>query len=173
MKDFIKKYQNHKMFTNINIVLASLILAIWVNFLLIDWTNISQNLKASVLNSQVWNELADIYLKNINWEIFLISNKNINNINSLSLSITYNPENTTVSEISSDFGEVLNLWNTPWMNSIILNAKSWKNIISWDKILKMSISKKNQNSENINILNANFSDTKKEQYLLSTSWITF
>jgi hypothetical protein len=173
MKDFIKRYQNHKMFTNLNIVLVSLVLAVWINFLLIDWTNIGQNLKTSVLDSTTSKQVADLYFKNIDWELYLISNKNLNDINTLSLSVSYNPEITNIIEITSEFWEILNLWTTPWINSIILNTESGKNIVIWDKILKIHASKKTQNSENINIVNANFTDIKKEQYLLSTSGITF
>jgi len=173
MKDFIKKYQNYKLFTNINIILASLVLAIWINFLLIDWTNIGQSLKTSVLDSQVGNKLADIYLQKTNNDIFLIANRNIKDINTLSLSLNYNPENLTITEMNSELWQIAKLWNTPWINSIIVSTKAPKDIKKGDTIIKIIYTKKLQISENINLVNANFSDVNNEQYLLSTSGITF
>lgn len=173
MKDFIKKYQNHKLMTNINIILASLILAIFLNFFVIDSTNIWQSLKTSILNSKVWEEKADLYLQKIDNELFLVANKNMNNLDVLSLSLIYNPDNVSISEIRSELWEIANLWNEEWIKTIILSTDKAKNITRWERILKIVTSKKEEKSENINIVNANFTDSNKWQFLLSTSGITF
>jgi len=39
--------------------------------------------------------------------------------------------------------------------------------------LKLNINKNEENPENINILNANFKDAEGEQFLFSTSGLTF
>lgn len=173
MKDFIKKYQNHKLLSNINIVLASLVIALWINFFILDWTDIWKSIKTSVLNADIWVETADISIQKIDNDFFIVANKNISNMNSLSLGIIYNPENITISELSSDIWEVSNIWNTPWNNSIIIIANKTQNIKNWDKLMKIVANKKNETSENINLINANFTDSEKQQYLLSTSGITF
>lgn len=173
MRDFIKKYQNHKLITNVNIVLASLVLAVIINVFLIDWTNIWQSLKTSVLNSKVWNEKADIFIQKIDNELFLIANKNMSNLDTLSLSIIYNPENISLSNIRSELWQIADISNTDWISSIILTTDKSKNIVRWDKLIKIVTNKKEEKTENINIVNANFSDNNKGQYLLSTSGITF
>lgn len=172
MKDFIKKYQNHKFMTNVNIVLASLVLATLLNVFVIDGT-IWQSLKTSILNSNVSNEKADVFIKKINNELFLVANKNMNNLNTLALSISYNPENITLSDIKSELWQIANISNTDWISSVILTTDKPKNIVKWDKLLQIITSKKEEKTENINIVNANFSDDNKGQYLLSTSGITF
>lgn len=173
MKDFIKKYQNHKLLTNLNIILASLVLAVWINFFLVDGTNIGQSLKASVLNSQIWTETADVYLKKIDNDIYLVTNKNIVDLNNFSISFSYNPEYVEIFDISSQLWQVANLWENQGINSIILNIQSPVNLNRWDNILKVWVNKKIETTENLNILNANFSDSENNQFLLSTSGITF
>lgn len=173
MKDIISKYKKNKLLTNVNIILTSLVLAFWINFVLIDWTDLGQNLKTSVLNSQTQEAKSDISIENIENELFIISNKNINNLESLSLSLVYNPENINISEINSNYWDIINLSNIEWINSLILTSEKEINIKSWDKLIKISLNKKEEKSENINILNANFKDNTWEHFLLSTSWITF
>ncbi len=173
MKDFIKKYQNHKLMTNVNIVIASLVLAVLINVFVVDWTNIGQSLKTSVLNSKVGVEKADIYLQKIDNELFLVANKNMANLDNLSLSIIYNPENVTITDIRSELWQIANLSNDKWISSIILSTDKVKNISRWEKVLKIVTNKKEEKSENINIVNANFTDNNKWQFLLSTSGITF
>ncbi len=173
MKDFIKKYQKHRLFSNLNIVLASFVLAFWINFLLIDNTQVWEYLKVSVLNSNVVNETSDLSINKIENDFYIVSNKNINNITSLSFSLAYNPENVTVTDLNSNIWNVTNLSNTSWINSIILTTQTPTNIKIWDKLLKLNINKNEENPENINILNANFKDAEGEQFLFSTSGLTF
>ena len=173
MKNILSKYRKNKLFSNISIIMVSLVLAIWINLFLIDWSNLSQFLKTSVINSEISEQKADISLNNINSDIYLISNKQINNINNLSLSLSYNPKNISIQNIESSFWNVLNLWNTPWFNSIILTIDKSYNIKKWDKLLKINTLKKEKIAENLNIINANFKDIDWETYLLSTSWINF
>jgi|SaaInlStandDraft_6_1057023.scaffolds.fasta_scaffold02078_6 hypothetical protein len=173
MKDIIKKYHKHKLFTNLNIVLVSLVMAIWINFFLVDWTQIWQNLKASVLNTQVNENLSDISIENIDNSLYIVANRNMSKINNLSFSISYNQKNVTISDINSEIWDIVNLSNTPWINSIILSTDILTNIKVWDKIVKISHEKTEQVSENINLSNANFTDWDGKHKTLSTSWITF
>lgn len=173
MNNFLKKIKNKKYFSNTNIIIISLIVAIFINFFILNWSQIEQNLKASIINSQLWINQWDIYLsKNERW-INMLTNKSINDMNNFSFTINYNPKNITIISIESTFWEIAILWDTPWMNLIMLTANNIKNIKKWDKILKINIKKNKEISENINITNANFSDYKNEKYLLTTSWITF
>lgn len=173
MKDIIKKYQNQKLFSNLNIILTSLVLAFWINYFLVDWTDIGKNLKTSVLNSKTIENKSDLSIEKNENEFFIISNNDINQISNLSLSLAYNPENISITDMNSSFWDIINLSNTPWFSSIILTTEKVIDIKRWDKLIKLNVEKKEETTENINVLNANFKDINEEQFLLSTSWITF
>jgi hypothetical protein len=62
MKDILKKYKKHIIISNIGIIAASFVVAIGVNFFLIDGTQIGQNLKANVIESIEAKNKADIFV---------------------------------------------------------------------------------------------------------------
>ena len=182
MQDIFKKYKNHKMVLNIWMIISSLFLAFIINFLFIDSTNIWKNLKTSLLNSKNIEIKSDIYLnktsKNIPWlnnsfDIEILAWKNINNPETLSLSLVYNSENIIIENILSEDIEVIKMWENKWLDSIIINFKNNKNISINQKIIELKIKKLKEKTENINIINANFKDSTWEIYLLTTSWLTF
>jgi hypothetical protein len=173
MKDILKKYKKHKTFTNIGIVVTSLVLAIWFNLFLIDGSNLGNSMKASVLETKIKNNRADIYWEYSENTIKVFSSKNMNNVKNLSLSFTYNPVNVEIISKTSDSAEIIELSNENGINTIVLNYNQEKNILKNDTILSI-YSKKTENiSEQLNIFNANFTDTTSENFLLSTSGITF
>ena len=173
MQDILKKYKNHKIITNLWMIISSLILAFAINFLLIDSTNIWKNLKTSLLNSNNIEIKSDIYLNKTSDNIEILAGKVINNPETLSLSLIYNPENIIIENILSEDLEVIRMWETKWLDSIIINFKNnWK-ISKHQKIIEFKTKKIKEKTENINIINANFKDTTWEIYLLTTSWITF
>ena len=173
MKNIIKKYNKNKKISNTKLILTSLVLAFWINFLLIDWTSIWKNIKTSVLNSNIEINTSDISIINKDNSLLIISNKKITNLKNLSFSILYNPDNVSIESIKSDLWDIINLSNTKWINSVILSSENWVNIEKWNIITIINAQKKTNISENINIINANFKDIDSEQYFLSTSWITF
>lgn len=172
--DIIKKYKKHKKMSNLSIVAISLVIALSVNFLIIDGTNIQKNLKTSVIENQIENDLWDVYLEN-NWnDIILKTNKNINNITNLSFSISYNPENVEIDKIISKYSaEISDISNVKWLNTLILDFAEQNNLNSQEKILTIKTSKKENKTENINIINANFTDSVNNTYELSTSWVVY
>ena len=48
-----------------------------------------------------------------------------------------------------------------------------KNIIKGEKISLLEINKNKNKTENVNIVEANFTDNSGNTYALSTSWVTF
>lgn len=173
MKDILKKYKNSILISNTWIIVTSLIVALWINFFIIDWTSLWTNLKTSILNANSVENKADIYLENTENKMILKANKDMKAIKNISLSITSNPENVIIKNILNTENQIVNIWNEDWINSVILNFNNSKNINSWETILEFDTEKKTQKSENINIINANFTDETWEMYNLSTSWITF
>jgi hypothetical protein len=74
-------------------VVTSLVLAIGINFLLIDDSNIGNTMKANILEVKSQSEQSDIYgLKNSN-TIDFYSNQDMNNVKNIAVSMTYNPNN--------------------------------------------------------------------------------
>lgn len=173
MTDILKKYKKHKLLSNINIVIASLVLAIWINFFLVDWTDIGKNLKTSVLDSETNIEYkSDIYLEKTNNTISIYTSKKLEATENISFSIVYNPGNIEIQEVNSNFTKT-ELNNTPGISSIILDTGWSIDIEKNTKIANIYFNKKEEKTENVNIINANFKDKSWEIYLLSTSWITF
>ena len=173
MKDIFKKYKRHTLISNLWVVAASLVLAFGINVFLIDGTQLGQNLKANVLQPINTEVQADIFLER-EWENFIIRNsQNINKAVNLSLSLIYNWDNIDISDVSSQYGNIIELQNEPGINSIILNLDSWVDIKQNENIISFSAIKEDETKgEAINLINANFKDNTGELYFLSTSWIT-
>lgn len=174
MKDVIWNYKKNKKLNNLFIVLASLVLALSINFLVFDWNSLTNSLKTNVLESNEAKTKADLYLENNNWNIVLNASKKLNNVTNLSLSLVYNPENVELKDFISSLNSNINHFsNTPWITTIIIDFNSAKTFNSWEEVLKIWINKKENLSEQLNIINANFSDIDNQTYLPTTSWITF
>ena len=100
MKDILKKYKKHKKFTNIGIVVTSLVLAVWFNLFVIDTSDFGNSMRASVLETKIENNRADIYGELSENTINVFSSKNMNDVKNISLSFTYNPNNVEI--VSND-----------------------------------------------------------------------
>jgi len=174
MQDILKKYKKHKLLSNLWVVVTSLIMAAWINFFVIDSTNIGQNIKTSVLNASKNSNLADIYLEKKGDIIELKTSKNINNITSLSFNVSYNPDTLKIEKIiSKKASQVLNLSNTPWVNSVTLTFDNKINLEKYTTIATIKPIKSKNNIENINIFDGSFNDNTIDPSLLTTSWISF
>lgn len=173
MKDIFKKYKKQKKISNIWVVVTSLVLAIGINFLIIDGTGFGNSMKANILEVKTKNQQSDIYAKLNNNIVDIFSNQNIDSVKNISMSLSYNPENVGILLQENEQSEIIRLSDEKWIQSILINYSPEKNIISWEKVFSIEASKLQQKSEQLNIFNANFTDTSGENYLLSTSGITF
>lgn len=173
MKDIFKKYKKQKRFSNVWVVVTSLVLAIGINFLVLEWSNFGNSMKANILEVKTQNQQSDIYatLNNNNVDIF--SNQNMNDVKNISMSLSYNPNNVGLLLNDEENSDIIRLSDEKWIQSILINYTPEKNILAWDKLFSVETSKLNQTSEQLNIFNANFTDSQGENYLLSTSGITF
>lgn len=174
MKDIIKKYKKHNLINNLGILTASLVIAIWVNFFVLDG-QVWNYVKTSVLEAWEKSNIANVYLTNNEGKIKIFSSKNMNNVNELSLSLVYNPENIIVWKIYSTSlaSKITNIANEEGLNTLLIQLDNETNISSWDEILVIETQKWEERTENLNIINANFTDSSWEKYLLSTSGIIF
>jgi len=173
MKDFLKKYHNKKTISNIGIVLTSLVLAFWINFLLIDWTEIWNNLKTSVLDIETTEAKSDLYIENWVNNLIIKNSKDMQQLKNISLWLTYNPSEVEIISIKSKLWEVISLWEkNTWFDTVLVNIEP-KNIIKTDDLFEIETKKLVEKSTQINMINANFKDSSENKYNLSTSWITF
>ena len=130
-------------------------------------------MKANVLEVKTQNEQSDVYgLTNGNI-IDFYSNQNMDNVKNIAISMTYNPSNVWVLLQEDNNWEIMRLSDEKWIQSILINYTPEKNIQAWDTIFSVETSKLKKISEQLNLFNANFTDTSGENYLLSTSGITF
>lgn len=172
MKDFIKKYHKNKLAWNLWVVAASIVTALSINFFLIDWTNVWQNLKASVLNSTenvVQN--GDIYLAN-NWNnAWVFIWKQMSNVDNISFSIVYNPDEIEINSIDSNLWDIINISNEPWISSIIISLEQSRDLNINQEVLNIKYKKYSSEITQINLINSNFSDSDWGKYNLTTSWL--
>jgi hypothetical protein len=173
-KDFIKEYKQRKLIWNLWILALSLVLALWINFYLLDSTETWRNLKASILDINPAEDRADLYLENT-WNQLVMKTPNIfQNPTSLSISLIYNPLVLEIQSITSSFWEVAILWEqNVWSDTILLTMNWTRDIYAWDVIFEVNYNKKEQSSTQLNIVNANFEDIGNDRYELSTEGITF
>jgi len=173
MINFFSKYKKKKAIRTYWIITMSLILALWINFLVLD-SSIWQKLQISVINSWENNKTGDIYLSINNNVTNLIANKDMLWIKSFSLSIAYNPTNVIISEIKTIiWWNMINEENEEWFTTIILNLSTPVDVKKWGSIVSFINTKKEEKLENINLVNVNFTDSTWEVYLLSSSWLEF
>lgn len=174
MQDIIKKYKKHKISSHLGIIVISFIVAFWVNFLLIDWTEIWQNIKASVLNiDNISGPKSDIFFEKENDIVLLKNSKSMKNVKSISFSMIFNPENLSITNLLSKNNQITNIGDENWIKSIIINLDESRNINENENILEFNIEKKDNKTEHLNIVNANFTDDSWEVYMFSTSGISF
>lgn len=173
MKDIFKKYKKQKKISNVWVVVTSLVLAIGIHFLLIDGSDLWNTMKANILEVKSQNQQSDIYASQNGDIIEFYSNQNMNNVKNIAVSLSYNPENVWVLLQENNNWEIIRLSDEKWIQSILISYSPEKNIITWENIFSVETSKLKQVSEQLNVFNANFTDSSGENYLLSTSGITF
>ncbi len=177
--DVIKRYKKDKMMKNIFIICISLLLGFSINSFVLT-SNYWQSLKTNLLET-TWQveQKADFFLENIkdsaNPMVKLRAWKNLDLVNSASFWIVFNPENVEIKDVFSKiyWVNIKKLENEKGIATIILTFVPWTNISLWEDILTFYIVKKEQKTENINILNANFKDSLGKIYELTTSWVAF
>lgn len=172
--DIFSKYKRSKKMNTFSIIAVSLVLALSINIFVLSWSNISSNIKSNILESEKNNNIGDLYFEEKNNDLILKTSNNINNIENISISFAYNPENLEIKNIIPKLNwEVSNISNTPWLNTVIVEYTQNHNIFKNDTILTLEVNKKEEKTENINIISANFTDTEWKSYELSTNWTTF
>lgn len=179
MEDIIEKYKRKNIIKNIWVVITSLALALALNIYLSD-TNFWQNIKWSVIDSS--NDISiksDLFLEKDPkaWEniIILKSAQNISWAKNISFSMVYDKDNVSIKSKLNQipWSEIIDLKNIDWYNTIILNFKLPTDIKSGQEILKIVLDKKENKSENLNLISSNFTDKEDNIYMLSTSGIWF
>ncbi len=173
MSDIISKYKKHNYIKNTWLVTMSFFLALGINFVIQD-TSMWQKLQISVLNSTENLKVWDVFLKKNENKLELLVWKDMKNVKSISFSLTYNPTNVKINSINSTiWWNIINQANEEWLNTLVINFSTPIDIKQADVLLEVTTSKTEEKLENINIINANFTDSNNQVYLLSSSWVEF
>lgn len=180
MDDIIKKYKQERKIKNIIIIASSFLLALWLNFFLMN-SNTSSLLQSSVLNSNLNKPLsADLFFtqknESGNTSIELKNGKKMYQVQSLSFSTMYNPENMQLKDkfLQLENAELLNLVDNDGYNTVIVNFKTPTDIPVNTNIINFIFEKTDTNIlENAQLINANMTDKNGDVFNLSTSWINF
>ena len=174
MKDVIGKYSKRKKISNLGIIVSSLIIALSINFLVLDWNNLTNSLKTNVMESSEIGNKADLYLENNDWSLTLNTSKNLNNIKNITFSFIYNPENVEIIELVSDLNSsISNFSNVNGITTVIIDFPTPVTFNKNEQVLKVNTKKIENISEQLNIINANFLDIDEQTYLPTTSGVTF
>jgi len=168
-----KQFKKQQIFKQITFVFAALVIGFWINTFILDW-KISNNLKANILektNKKIEKQ-ADIFIKKNNDLMKLKTWKQIDKVKNISFSFTYNPEKVKILDIFPNINTT-RIENQKWITTFIINFEKAKTFKKWEDIINFYTSKSSKNSENINLINANFTDNKWTKFDLTTSWIIF
>ena len=178
-----KQFKKQKIFRQVSFVFAALVVAFGVNAFVLDW-DFWKSLKTNVL--EAWKQAtgnieskADIYLEKVsgveNNVMKLKSGKQMDSVKTLSLWIIYNPEAVELQDMFSNISwlELSRIENEKWIATLILTFSEPTTIQKWKDILNFYISKSEQTTQHINIINSNFTDSTNTNYQLSTSWLAF
>jgi len=173
-----KQFKKQKIFNQISFVFAAMVIGFGINSFVLNW-DFWNSLKANILETSINKEnekKADIYIEKTQWKnsnlMKLISSENIDKVKSLSFSFTYNPEEVEIQDIFPNI-DTTRIENEEWITTFIINNEKVKNIKSGEEIINFYISKKISKTVNLNLINANFTDSTDTKYDLTTSWIIF
>ena len=174
MKDIINKYKEYKNISNTIIIITSLALAFLINFMMNGSSSLFKSLQTSVLNSSDVQNISDIFIENNNDILSVKTSKQMNSVKNISVSIAYNWENVKITNLNASNGwNVTKIDNEDGIISIIINFTAPITIKKNSNIVSFAPQKKENKTENLNLLNANFTTSEQETYLLSTSGINF
>ncbi|MDQ7008963.1 MAG: hypothetical protein Q9M94_01580 [Candidatus Gracilibacteria bacterium] len=171
-----QQFKKQQLFQQITFVFAAMVIGFGINSFVLNG-DLSNNLKANILetNKKVEKQ-SDLYIqKTIGKDsnlMILKTSKNIDKVKSISFSLTYNPEDVEIQDIFPNIN-TSRLENEKGITTFIINFNEVKNIKSGEEIINFYTSKKEGTSQNINLINANFTDSTNTRYDLTTSGIIF
>jgi len=173
-----KQFKKQQLFKQITFVFAAMVIGFGINSFVLDW-DFWNNLKANLLETkqnQSIEKKADLYIEKTDLKdsnlMKLIAWENIDNVKTLSFSFTYNPEDVEIQDIFPNI-DTSRLENEKGITTFIINFENSKKIKAWEEIINFYVSKKLNTNQNLNLINANFTDSNNSKYDLTTSWIIF
>lgn len=174
MLKFFQKNRKQRKIKTISIIITSLVLAFVINFYYLNNNPSINKLQANILNTWENSKTWDFYLEKNSSNIVLKNNKTMKNVKEISLSLAFNPENISINNIN------LGIWwnlreisNETWIITFLITQSQIQDLGIWTIIFDFQYTKKTEKLENINIVNANFTDWDNQAFWLSSSWIEF
>ncbi len=175
MQDVFRDYNKQKFLTNTGIIWLSLLLAVSINFLVLDGET-GEALKANILETSNVNSQPDIIGTFTSDALTFSHTQPLQEVQEISFSLAYDPEVTRFDEptMENPNAHVVIAENQPGLTTYIITLAEPENLPTPSTIISIPYSKENvKDTWYVNIINANFVDSSWETYLLSTQWVIF
>jgi len=175
MKDIFSNYHKQKVLSHLGILAISWVLAISVNMFMLGWTT-GDSLKANI--RELWSqELVneDIRISHDTDTIGIQNTQVMDWVEQISLSFAYDWELLELWETSSNISgvDISKIETTPWFSSFMLVFDAPIDVSENSEILKISYSKKEDETIYLNPININFIDASDTTYSLTASSLIF
>lgn len=174
MEDFFERYKKKRILTHLWVFWLAFMLALWVHITLL-WGNTGQYITASILDATAPQEapkLADIYTEISENNLSIFNSQALNNLTSISFTIAYNPElgKLSTEKLAWLDADLQVIDQQPWLLYIQLTTDESINLATESTLIKLSYEALSEGRQFFNIVQASFTDTSGELFLLTSSW---
>lgn len=175
MKDIFNSYHKQKALSHLWILAVSWVLAVSINMFMLGGPT-GDTLKANINELQSQNIMEeDISISELNNSISIRNNQQMDGVQQFSISFAYDDELLIIGDSISlvDGINVSKIESTPWFSSFILVLDSATDFSENTEILKLSYTKKQEQTIYLNPVNINFLDSEENNYSLTASSLLF
>lgn len=174
MKDIFKNYHRHKVLSHLWILSFSLMLAISINMFALSWAT-GDSFKASVIDSKIQTSQKDIKVTYNSWSLVFSALKDMKQVEEISLALAYNPNWLDILEPKSTDSDSsgTTLKNEDGFYRYIHVSPMPRDIENGDEIFSIPTTRLLPESQRVNFVEANFTDSDGMTYLLVLEWISF
>jgi len=174
MNDFFDRYKKKKTLHHLGIFWLAFVLAAWVHMTLFSG-NSGEYITASIIDvvgQEQEVQKADVYSEFTDGTLIIRNSQDMVWLESVSFTIAYNPELWTLDtdQLGGLEVEVLAEENEPWLLYVQLSLPEAQDLIADSLIARLPYTLENEGRQAFNIIQASFTDSDGEIYLLSSSW---
>lgn len=136
------------------------------------WDGLKANILESSTNNLVW---ADMLVRHEDETLFISGSKSMNQVKEIAFSITYDPELWSLNSSTTNLlgGDITEISNQAGISTYLITFLQPIDISPSSVLAEMGFQKTNDATAHINLIQANFTDSVGEIYLLSTTWAMF
>lgn len=174
MNDFFDRYKKKKTLHHLGIFWLAFVLAAWVHMTLFSG-NSGEYITASIIDvvgQEQEVQKSDVYSEFTDGTLIIRNSQDMVWLESVSFTIAYNPEIWTLDtdQLGGLEVEVLAEENEPWLLYVQLSLPEAQDLIANSLIARIPYTLEAEWRQFFNIIQASFTDSDGEIYLLSSSW---